>query len=265
MSLPFDQILLEQEQKNLLEALVEAERSVPPDKRQRFEVPSSQFWLEILRHPGLPDGKIEAHTQDIEILAQASLIAISRAKNFYWLYVTPRGREYYRKLKQHSGQPVERVENYARNFLNAEPFRRKYPQAYEKWLQAEACLWREDWETQITNIGHDCREAVQKFAEILINRYQLHQEYPDQNKDIGRIKAVIEQRKENLSQKEKKFLESLVDYWKALSGLVQRQEHGIQDVDESLTWEDGRRVVFQTAIVMFEVDRSLSRVEPNCI
>ncbi len=145
-----------------------------------------------------------------------------------------------------------------RSFLNAEQFRKKYPHAYEKWLQAEERLWGEDWETQQTNIGHDCREAIQKFAEALINRYQLQQEYPDQNKDIGRIKAVIEQVKAKLSEREEKFLDSLLNYWKALSGLAQRQEHGIQDVKESLAWEDGRRVVFQTAIVMFEVDRSLS-------
>lgn len=260
MSSLFNQIPLEQEQENLLEILVEAERNVTPEKRQRFESGSPQSWLEILHHPGLPGGEIEVDRQDVEILAQASLIAISPTK-VRRLYVTPRGHQYYRELKQRSGQPVERVESYVRNFLNAEQFRKKYPHAYDKWLQAEAYLWGEDWETQLTNIGHDCREAIQKFAEILINRYQLQQEYPDQNKDIGRIKAVIEQRKENLSQKEKKFLDSLVDYWKALSGLVQRQEHGIQDVNGSLTWEDGRRVVFQTAIVMFEVDRSLCRVD----
>ncbi len=195
-----------------------------------------------------------------------NVIAIYPANNFYEFYVTPNGHKYYRELKQRSGQSVERTESYVKNFLNAEQFRKNYPQAYEKWLQAEENLWVEDWETQLTKIGHDCREAIQKFAETLINRYQLQHKYPDQNKDIGRIKAVIEQRKEKLSQKEKKFLDSLLEYldslleyWKALSGLVQRQEHGIQDVNESLTWEDGRRVVFQTAIVMFEVDRSLSR------
>jgi hypothetical protein len=39
---------------------------------------------------------------------------------------------------------------------------------------------------------------------------------------------------------------------------VQRQEHGAQKEGRPLVWEDGRRVVFQTAIVMFELDRALS-------
>ncbi len=36
-----------------------------------------------------------------------------------------------------------------------------------------------------------------------------------------------------------------------------RQEHGAQKESETLQWEDARRVVFQTAMVMFELDRTL--------
>ena len=38
--------------------------------------------------------------------------------------------------------------------------------------------------------------------------------------------------------------------------LVQRQEHGGQKEGEPLGWEDGRRVVFQTANVMVELHRA---------
>jgi hypothetical protein len=48
-----------------------------------------------------------------------------------------------------------------------------------------------------------------------------------------------------------------VDYWGTVSDLVQRQEHGAQKQGAELTWEDARRVVFQTAIVMYEVSRAL--------
>jgi hypothetical protein len=47
-------------------------------------------------------------------------------------------------------------------------------------------------------------------------------------------------------------------YWGTVNDLIQRQEHGAQREGGALAWEDGRRVVFQTAIVMFEIDRSLS-------
>jgi hypothetical protein len=39
--------------------------------------------------------------------------------------------------------------------------------------------------------------------------------------------------------------------------LVQRQEHGAQKEVTPLTWEDARRVVFQTCVVMYEINRAL--------
>jgi hypothetical protein len=54
------------------------------------------------------------------------------------------------------------------------------------------------------------------------------------------------------------FLDALIAYWRAVSNLVQRQEHGVQKAGSQLVFEDGRRVIFQTAIVMFEVDRALN-------
>lgn len=49
------------------------------------------------------------------------------------------------------------------------------------------------------------------------------------------------------------MLDALVVYWGTVSDLIQRQEHGAQKEGEALRWEDGRRVVFQTAVVMFEI------------
>lgn len=49
----------------------------------------------------------------------------------------------------------------------------------------------------------------------------------------------------------------LLDYWRKANDLVQRQEHGAaREPDESFIWEDSRRVVFQTLIVMYEIDRA---------
>lgn len=52
------------------------------------------------------------------------------------------------------------------------------------------------------------------------------------------------------------LLEALVAYWCAVNGIVQRQEQ--QKSGDELTWEDGRRVVLYTALVMSECDRILS-------
>lgn len=47
-------------------------------------------------------------------------------------------------------------------------------------------------------------------------------------------------------------------YWRALSDLVQRQEHGSTRDKEDLRWEDARRLIYQTANAMYEIDRSLA-------
>jgi hypothetical protein len=60
---------------------------------------------------------------------------------------------------------------------------------------------------------------------------------------------------------EKPFLEALIAYWGTVSDLIQRQEHGSQKEGKELVWEDGRRVVFQTAMVMLEFDKSLSNIK----
>jgi hypothetical protein len=53
------------------------------------------------------------------------------------------------------------------------------------------------------------------------------------------------------------LLAGLTDYWEALVDLVERQVHGAQKEGQALTWEDARRIVFQTMAVMYEVDRAL--------
>ena len=80
--------------------------------------------------------------------------------------------------------------------------------------------------------------------------------WPDKSRDINRIQAVVDQRRSQLGTTAA-LLDALVSYWRVVSGLVQRQEHGAQKEGRPLVWEDGRRVVFQTAIIMFEVDRML--------
>jgi hypothetical protein len=84
--------------------------------------------------------------------------------------------------------------------------------------------------------------------------------HPDAKKahDVARIRSVLDQHTSRLGTTLAPFLGALLSYWGAVSDLVQRQEHGAQKEGTPLMWADGRRVVFQTAIVMFETDRALS-------
>jgi hypothetical protein len=69
------------------------------------------------------------------------------------------------------------------------------------------------------------------------------------------IRAVLNARA--LGDTRRALLAALLAYWGTVSDLVQRQEHGAQKQGEPLTWEDTRTVVFQTAIVMFEIARTV--------
>ena len=146
-----------------------------------------------------------------------------------------------------------------RNYLAAERFQQNYPKAYKKWADAERMLWASETGHQLTTIGHLCREAMQEFVTVLVQQCQPLDVEDDKALTVKRLKAVLGLKAKQLGKTERPFLDALLVYWENVTNLVQRQEHGAQKEGRSLVWEDGRRVVFQTAIVMFEFDRSLSR------
>jgi len=146
-----------------------------------------------------------------------------------------------------------------RQYLDADRFQRRYPEAYGKWAEAEELLWSSESESQFTTIGHLCREAMQEFAGALVRQHQMHDADPDKAHTIARIRCLLDSKKEQLGSTEMPFLDALLSYWRTVSNLAQRQEHGGQREGKPLVWEDARRVVFQCAVVMFEIDSALSR------
>ncbi len=248
-------IMLEAEQKELLAILVESTRNVAREKRRPFWVVGCQQG-HFLNHPGLVRNDAEVYMGDIETLRDAGLIRCPHSSSFD---VTPLGFEYYRWMKQCVGQPSQTIEAEIRSYLETERFQARCPVAYEKWADAATRLWAVDSEHQLTVIGHLCREAMQEFATAQVE--QCHPSEVDEDKahSVARLGAVLRQVSSQLGKTEKPFLDALLACWRTVSNLVQRQEHGAQRKSEPLVWEDGRRVVFQTAVVMFEFDRAVSR------
>ncbi len=254
----FDHILLEPEQKELLIALVEAARSVRREERQKF-IFVQTLADSFIQHPGFSNKTYIAYKGDIETLGREGLIAITFGRYAISFDVTPKGFKYYEHLKQQLGGSVQRVEASIRHFLEAETFRQKYSLAYQKWDQAERMLWAHDVEQHFSTIGHLCREAVQEFAEVLINKYQPPGDFSDKTKVISRVRAVFELQigRKKSGTTVKSFLDALLKYWQETINLIQRQEHAGQKEGEPIVWEDARRVVFMTAVAMFEIDRAL--------
>ncbi len=254
-----DQILLEPEQRELLCKLIEAVRSLPEG------TPRGKFFAATAM--GLPgalfvytEGNIEVtgSLTDAEILAESGLLGVSYGSaGEPTFYLKPAGLQYYRELKTTS-LPAEAVEKEIRGHLSSDKFKKVFLKAFEKWSQGESLLWESESEKQFTMIGHLCREAMQEFADALIQMHETARNIQEKTKDISRIAAVLEQMATSLGSKETDFLKQLLKYWATVSELVQRQEHGGVKEGEPLKWEDARRVVFQTMIVMYEIHRSLT-------
>jgi hypothetical protein len=255
----FEHIILEPVQEELLIKLVEAVRNVPLNKRQKYFVLQSSSGDHLL-HSGLPGGEIQIYFGDVEALASVGLVALgygsSGTPNFD---VTPMGFRYYEYLKKKVREPVERIETAIRNYLNAHDFKKEYPKAFEKWSAAEDLLWRADSQQQLTTIGHLCRESVQEFADALINEFSLTNIPAEKAKVKSRLKTILDIFSIKLGDKERAFLDALVKYWECVIDLIQRQEHGAQKEGLVLLWEDARRVIFQTMVVMFEIDKAVNK------
>jgi hypothetical protein len=251
-------VLLDQEQEDLLKVLVEASRNVPRDQREAFHLLTDGDGSSIL-HPGLPGRQIRVHDGDVHLLEAQGLLLVTHIGRFDRSFVvTPQGASLYEELQRRSGAPTQQVEETLMRYLDSDAFQRSYPEAHHKWAEAAELLSRSDSQQQLTMIGHRCREAMQEFAAALVDRHHPPGVDDDRAHDVARIRAVLEQNRPRLGTTAAPFLDALLAYWGTVSDLVQRQEHGAQKEGRPLVWEDGRRVVFQTAVVMFEVDRSLS-------
>jgi hypothetical protein len=129
-----------------------------------------------------------------------------------------------------------------------------------KWCRAEELLWRDLDFRSATTIGHLCREALQDFFGDIVMQLGIGEVDPDKSHTVARAKAMLAHVKSELGDTSAAFLDALLVYSGTLSDLVQRQEHGAQREDEDLIWDDARRVVFYTALVMYEFHTCMRRM-----
>ena len=258
-------ILLENDQMELLGTLVQAARNVPPERRQKFHYshridgnPRAS-----VSHEGLPlpHHEIRAPIGDIEALAHSGFVSIHRSGPDSGSFdILPLGYRYYSDQLLHSSTSAQRIESTVRSFLSTDAFRLQYATAYESWRRAEELLWASDASQQLSTIGHLCREAMQAFTTALVANYAVQTRPTDPAKTIAALKAVIRASAAQLGTAERALLDALLPYWGTVSDLVQRQEHAGQKEGRPVTWDDARRLTFQTAVVMFEVADALGRI-----
>jgi hypothetical protein len=251
-----ERIPLEPAQERLFERIVEASRSVPREERVPF------MFIETMQMDQIQgNGLLERVLgEDVETLVSSGLLAVknyfSRGGGFSF-YIPPGALDYYEALKRSAGGPSEQVETEVQHYLDGAGFRDEFPAAYERWKEAADLLWSADSERELSTIGHKCREAIQEFVTALIEKHNVQGANQDKAKTRDRFSAVIAARREELGDARSDLLDALFNYWRAAGDLIQRQEHAGQREGEPLVWEDGRRAVFQTALLLFEAARTL--------
>lgn len=239
-------------QRKALVTLVEASRRVPEDVRPSF------FYQHLfpdphptVEHPGLRE-VLHLSKGDIEVFARAGLVIhrqhIHGRGN---IDLTPSAFALCEQIQLEDGSPVTRLQEEIRGFLDAGAFRRRFHRAHDAWSKAAELLWARDHSTsQLSTIGHLCREAMQEFAAVLVSAPEPPTPDPERTQTVARIRASLAAVR---SSSDRAFLDALLSYWGTVSDLVQRQEHAGARDGVALTWDDARRVVFQTALVMYEI------------
>ena len=250
--------MLEEEQEELLGRFVESHRSAPKEARSYFIASESMGSTQATFIHGMVTGlNFQGSRADAEVLADAGFLRLTFGSHGDPLfYVTPEGIARY-EARMTSSPPVAAVESTIREFLSQAELKKSHSVALAKWEQAEQLLWAADSAQQLTTIGHLCREALQEFAQSLAIQHKVDVSGINPAKTVSRLREVLAARGGKLGSTEKPFLDALVAYWGTLSDLIQRQEHGALREGDALVWEDGRRVVFQTCVLIYELARAL--------
>jgi hypothetical protein len=250
---------LEPEPAQLLWQLVEAARAMPRSQRGDF-MALRTFGGSSIHHPGLPGGVVEGYDEgDFRDLIESGFVRVTnRGSNEEMFDLRREAFDSYDAAHRNADAPVTAQENLAIEHVSSDAFAARYRAALSKWRNADALLWEDDSARNLTTIGHLCRESMQLFVTRLIELHDVSTAESDPAKTINRLHSVIDTRRPQISSRHADLLDALVDYWKAVNGVVQRQEHGEQKDGEELSWDDGRRVVLYTAMVMGECDRILS-------
>jgi hypothetical protein len=247
--------MLDPEQEALLAEMVQAARAVPRHD-QKFFLTQYDGGV-ILVGAGL---QCEVLGRDVRALVRAGLVddvindpMIGSSD----LFVTSEGYSYYAAMRQKEGEPPARVEAEIRRLLDADRFRDTYSDAYRLWAEAEALLWDDASERNLSTIGFKLREAVQEFASTLVVRYEPPAVDPSPQATKNRIHAVINLHRSSLGDRRSALLGELIEYWSRGVDLIQRQAHSGEPGNESATWQDARSVVLHAAVLMSEIAHAL--------
>jgi hypothetical protein len=161
-----------------------------------------------------------------------------------------------------------RIEDYLRAYLEDRRFSSAHPLACGRWIVAWEMLWCADSRAKLIGVGQRARDAMQAFSVSMLERclpLAMDSHWPDvlaegspRPEPLESLARITEACGEQLGAGRSQLLRDLLEPWRALAETLGRHEHRSQALGERLRWEDGRRLVLFTALVMVEFDRSFA-------
>ena len=260
-----DEPRLTPEQEQLLVALVEAWRELPPAHRASFRSIAYDGGHD---HPNLmltrpSQFSMQVYIGDIEELHSAAFVKPDYGQHgLRGLRITNAGFQRYEMIQSRRAETAANVEEAIRTYISSATAVQRCPEAYRKLRLAEERLWSPTAEEHLREIGSNCREALQAFASCWVARVRPPGVEDDAEKTINRLKAVAAAAAPHLGERERMLLERLTDYVGAVNGMIQRQLHGTKDPVAPVTWRDARRCVFQTCMLFHEFDDIVGSAYP---
>lgn len=252
---------LDEAQTDLLVLLCEAARRQAKSSKESFLAIETMGGPGI-HHPLLPGGEFsDFHWPDLETLYEYGLIRGRAGKNELIFDVSPAGFEHFDKLMRARGEPSRRVEGSVRQLLDSGWFASAFPDAFASWQKAEGLYWQDHFGEHATAIGHHCREAMQRFGAGFAVGAGVAPGSAE--KTLDNVRSGLGSLRGERSKSRLDLLDALLHYWGCVIDVVQRQEHGDTKEGDPLTHEDSRLVVFQTALVMFELASVLRAESPQ--
>jgi hypothetical protein len=160
------------------------------------------------------------------------------------------------------------IDGYLRSYLEDERFRSAHPLACGRWVVAWEMLWCADSRAKVIAVARPASDALTAFSSSLLERCMplaMDSRWPDLLADasplpetIAGLISVTTAYGGQLGEERSELLRGMLEHWQALVEKVRRHEGRSRAADERLHWEDGRRLVLFTALVMVEIDRSFA-------
>lgn len=248
---------LRPQQEELLERLLDALAGHGDD-------PPPILFLETQDGAVLRVGRRELRVSpsNVRELADAQLLRlVPSSPHIATVDVRPAAYTYAATRAQRAGAAPDQVEAEVRRFLEGQAFTRRHPEAAKAWSAAMAALWSATTPGDFDNLGGQSRVAMQQFVGSVIEAYGSPANMdPDVAKTRNRMRAVIGHHRAAIGDTAAELLDALLGYWSAAIESVQQLHKASQlEGRRPLSWEDARRAVFQTGLVMYEIDRTLQQ------